>query len=116
MPFLKKCFPNRTTYKILLDSEALLHAPVAKRKMEEKGVSVLPNWPKYSPDLNPQENVWAWAEERLRDLEKGGVTFETFQCRVLDACKQYPHASKLIGGMAKRIKLLLEKGGANIGK
>ena len=70
----------------------------------------------YSPDLNPQENVWSWAEERLREIEKDTDTFNDFQAKVLRSCQEYPHGKKLIGGMSKRMKLLLEKGGANIGK
>ena len=66
--------------------------------------------------MNPQENVWAWAEERLRVKEKKTDTFDTFQYRVLDACNAYPHGEALLGGMAKRIKKLLERDGANIGK
>ena len=27
---------------------------------------MLPGWPPSSPDLNPQENVWSWAEEEVR--------------------------------------------------
>ena len=84
--------------------------------MAEVGLSCLPKWPGYSPDLNPQENVWAWAEETLRDDEKDMDSFEAFQKRVLKSCRAYPFGGKLVGSMAKRMKLLLEKEGANIGK
>ena len=113
---MKKAFPNKRAYQILLDGEQLLHAPVARAAMKEVGLAVLPSWPKYSPDLNPQENVWAWAEERLREKEADGDSFETFKKRVVTACRAYPHAGKLVGGMAKRVKLLLEKHGGNVGK
>ena len=81
-PFLKKAYPNKTAFQILLDGEKLLHAPVAKRAMKEAGVSVLPKWPKYSPDLNPQENVWAWAEKKLSEGEKSNSPFEAFAKQV----------------------------------
>ena len=86
--------------------------------MREGGVSTFPNWPKYSPDLNPQENVWARAEEDLRALEGEDDSFEDFQKTVLTATKAYPKkfAVKLVGSMAKRMKLVLTKKGANIGK
>ena len=115
-PFLKKAFPNKRAYQILLDGEQLLHAPVAKAAMEGVGLAVLQSWPKYSPDLSPQENVWAWAEERLREKETDGDSFETFKKRVVVACRAYPHADKLVGGMAKRVKLLMEKHGGSVGK
>ncbi len=82
----------------------------------ELGPSCLPKWPGYSPDLNPQENVWACAEETRRDDEKDRDSFEVFEKRVLEACRAYPFGGKLVGSMAKRMKLLLEKEGANIGK
>lgn len=115
-PWLKRTFPRKTSFTVLLDGEKLLHAPVAQTAMTEVGLSCLPRWPGYSPDLNPQENVWAWAEETLRDDEQIKDSFEVFQKRVLKACKDYPFGGKLVGSMAKRMKLLLDKKGANIGK
>lgn len=82
-PFLKKAFPGKSAFTILLDGEKLLHAPVAKAAMRECGISVLPHWPKYSPDLNPQENVWAWSEINLRQREKSNSTFTAFQKQVV---------------------------------
>ena len=115
-PWLKRTFPRKRSFVILLDGEKLLHAPVAKAALTEVGASCLPKWPGYSPDLNPQENVWAWAEETLRDQERDKDSFEVFQKRVLKACNDYPFGGKLVGSMAKRMTLLLDKKGANIGK
>ena len=49
--------------------------------MAEKNIKLLDDWPKYSPDLNPQENVWPAAEEAVRAAERGGDTFAVFQKR-----------------------------------
>ena len=105
-PFLKKSFPNLSSYEILLDGEPLLHCPEAKVMMKKYNITALPGWPKYSPDMNPQENVWAWAEPALRKLEKPQDTLSKFQENVLKTVRAYPSAGKLVGAMAKRCKLV----------
>ena len=66
--------------------------------------------------MNRQENIWACAEETRRDDEKNRDKFEVFEKQVLEASRAYPSGGELVGSMAKRMKLLLEKEGANIGK
>ena len=38
--------------------------------MDEVGIRILPRWPGYSPDLNPQENVWPWMQRQLNARDK----------------------------------------------
>lgn len=116
LPFLKKTFPAKREYRILLDGEGVLRGEPAKEVMKDKGIKLLENWPKYSPDLNPQEHVWAGAEISLRAAEKRKDTFETFQKRCLQAVKEYKGAGKLVGSMAKRMKMVIEQTGAMIKK
>ena len=115
-PFLQKAYPGRSTFKILLDGEKVFRTPEAKAAMASAGISLLKDWPGYSPDLNPKENVWAWAEPAIRKKEVAKDSFEDFQQKVLKTCKEYPYGHKLVGGMAKRMKLLVSSNGANIGK
>ena len=115
-PFLKKAFPDLTSYNILLDGEALLHGPPAKAAFRAGNITIMPGWPKYSPDLNPQENVWAWAEKHLRELETGRDTFAVWQKKTLKAVNAYPSAGKLIASMAKRCQALRENKGAMLDK
>ena len=111
-PFLKKAFPKARFYTVLLDGEKLLHAPVAKAAFLEANIKIFPDWPKYSPDLNPQENVWAWAEPKLRQIERSGEPFEVFRKKILKAVLAYPSSEKLVGSLAKRCRMVVDAQGA----
>ena len=113
-PWLKKTFPGKTSFKILLDSEPLLHGPEAKAAMREHGISILAGWPKYCPDLNPQENVWSRAEPALRAIETGKETFEQWKTLLIPAIHKYAGPEKLVASMEKRIKQCIERDGAVI--
>ena len=86
----------------------------AKAAMAEASIEVLPGWPSYSPDLNLQENVWSWAEDRLRDIEKDSDTFGDFQMKVMRAVSECPTESgaKLIPAIGKRLGEVIEANGA----
>ena len=77
-PFFKAAFPDKQRIRVLLDSEPLLHAGPAKAALASFDIEALPDWPKYSPDLNPQENVRGWVEEALRaeELATDDVVFQ----------------------------------------
>ena len=114
VPWLKKVFPNKTSFNVLLDGEKLLHAKEAKEAYRKFNITIEPAWPGYSPDFNPQENIWSRAEPQLRKLETGKDSFLVWQNKVLKACEKTPGADKLIGSMAKRIEECIEKKGAMI--
>ena len=99
-PLLRSSFPDHEDITILIDSEKVMHTPETKAALKTFGISSLESWPKYSPDLNPQENLWALAEVQLRKSERAGDSFEVFKKRVLQACKSYTGAEKLIPSMA----------------
>ena len=110
-PFFRENFPQRASIRILLDGEPLLHTDVAKTAFAEFGLQTLSGWPKYSPDLNPQENVWSWVEQELRKEERRSDSFATFCRRMLVASRRYPRASALIPSMAQRNAAVLESRG-----
>ena len=114
-PFLKRAFPDRTSFQLLLDGETLLRAPPAKAAMRENNITLLPNWPPHTPELNPQENVWPWGENELRRLEEDGDgSFASFGKLVEKAVRAYPEDASLVGSIAKRIRKMLDNKGGPI--
>ena len=96
--------------------EGSLGAPEAAHAMAELGIQVLANWPAYSPDLNPQENVWPWIEKHLRDAEQMGDSIGVFKQRITRAAAAYPNAERLVASMSKRMRECVHRQGAMIGK
>ena len=80
--------------------------------MLEEGIKVFPDWPGYSPDMNPQGNVWAWAENELRRQKNEDDPFAIWTKRTLKACRAYPSSDKLVGSMAKRMRNVHKADGA----
>ena len=113
-PFLQRKFPEHTRIRLITDGEALLHAPPAQREYSNFGIVRLGPWPKGSPDLNPQENVWAWAEKKLRELENVNDSLTAFKQKCTRATKAYPKASavRLAESMTRRVKKVIEMKGA----
>ena len=95
-----------------MDNEPLLHTGAAKAALAEFGLLAMDAWPKYSPDLNPQENVWSWVEQALWREEQKSDTFAVFCAKLLRVSKRYPGAGALIPSMQKRmLEVLRCKGG-----
>ena len=115
-PFLVEAFPERKSYTLLLDGESILHTDAAQAAMRDCGVRLLSPWPPHSPDLNPQENVWAWAEKALRKQEQRTDTFSVFKRRIIQACQKYVAKAKLLPSLAGRMEQCLKLRGGPIGK
>ena len=96
----------------MLDSEPPLHTSVAAVAFAEFGLEPMAEWPKYSPDLHPHENVWSWVEQELRKEERTSDTLPVFCRKLLRVAKRCPSAAALIPSMQKRMhEVLLRKGG-----
>lgn len=78
-------------------------------------VSVLPGWPGNSPDLNPIENLWAWAQAKVD--EHGCKTFDEFKHCVVHTLQNVPKQmlQNYVGSMKKRIAICIQRLGDKTG-
>lgn len=79
-------------------------------------VTVLPDWPPHSPDLNPIENLWAIVDAAVQS--KGCKTRSEWEAAVLAECAAFPLATirAMYNGMRGRMEQVLEREGDWIGK
>lgn len=74
-------------------------------------VSVLPQWPPNSPDLNPIENVWAYVQAEVN--KAGCKDFDSFCGKVEEVFSNLSkkHLSNLFASMKKRLQQVVDKKG-----
>ena len=89
-PFFRAAFASM---RIPIYSVPLLHTDEAKAALSEFGIEVMPEWPRYSPDLNPQEKVRSWIEKALRKDEDPADACDDFCRKLSRAVHRYPSAA-----------------------
>jgi transposase len=74
-------------------------------------ISLLPNWPPNSPDLNPIENLWGYVQAKVHS--QGHTSFEAFREAVLKELGSVPQEvlTNLYNSMAKRMAQVIKFGG-----
>lgn len=113
---------NSFFYQVMSDEFVLVHdnapchtAKASKDKIEELKIDVL-DWPAYSPDLNPIENLWGHI---VRNIYAGGKTYDNVD-ELWEAIQQcWENIPKkiiksLVKSMCKRMVNLLENGGRTL--
>ena len=80
------------------------------------------DWPSYSPDLNPIENLWAIMKKRVekkvnqRILQKKSIGLDDFLLIIRSEWDNIDKSilSNLCSGMKERLEAVIEKGGLTI--
>jgi transposase-like protein len=79
-------------------------------------VTVLPNWPPHSPDLNPIENLWAIVDAAVQ--KKGCKTRQEWEAAINAEFAAFPQETitHMYNGMRDRMDAVLDREGDWIGK
>ena len=113
---------NSFFYQIMSDEFILVHdnaachtTQVVKDKIDELKIDVL-DWPAYSPDLNPIENLWSYI---VRNIYADGKVYDDVDelWEAIQQCwESIPQKiiKALVKSMPKRTINLLENGGRSL--
>jgi hypothetical protein len=96
-----------------MDDNAPIHRSTLVRSWkQEHGVEGL-DWPPYSPDLNPIENVWAYLKRQLNKLNNLPANLDELRSRLCQLWNDLPvtYLQNLYGSMPRRMKLCVKNRG-----
>lgn len=120
LPALRELFPGRRWHRkwqFMQDNVPAHTAKATKAFLAAEHVRVLAAWPPHSPDLNPIENMWAWAEMKLRAKGVPGSVgqfkewlIEVWSSVPLELCE------KLVHSMGGRLEACTRLEGAHVGR
>ena len=103
-------------YWVFQQDNAPAHtAKMSKAVLEDRWVK---DWPPSSPDLSWIENVWAWADDRVRRGRGSIKTVAEFRDAIASAFRELPleHCHNYVAGMQKRLSLVQGREGKAIGR
>ena len=95
---------------VFVDDNCPIHrAKIVEKWMQENGIE-RENWPAYSPDFNPNENVWAWMKQQMKSLV---IEPENLLKVVKDLVAEVPNSFivGLFNSMQKPVKLGISSSG-----
>ena len=103
---------NTGSYTYQQDNAPCHRAKIFKEWLEENRI-VTTDWPAYSPDLNPIENIWSHIDRQLHDVEMnsleecGDKIQEVYNSIPVSMCRN------LIESMPRRIKMCFRARGGH---
>jgi len=100
---------NDPTHRVAIKAIKEWNDSISPRRLRNaSSISLLPNWPPNSPDLNPIENLWGLVQAKVN--AKGCKTFEEFKAEVIKQLKKVPkeYLVNMIDSISKRIQKVIE--------
>jgi DDE superfamily endonuclease len=115
LPSVDMLFPEspRQQWWFLQDNASIHTAQVVQEWLHNHGVSCL-DFPPYSPDLNPSENLWQYIEKRVE--ARAPNTIEELQDVIAEEWENIPTELllELAHSMPKRCQAVIAAGGDHI--
>jgi hypothetical protein len=112
LPTVKEHFGEGAEWWLLHDNDPGRHKSLALRTFMHNHYIRPLEFPPYSPDLNPIENLWADMDKRM--ASKPAVSKEELEKQVAEVWAEttQEYCSKLALSMPKRIAQVIERNGA----
>ena len=97
---------------LLMQDGARPHISVETRQfMLRHGITMMPNWPPYSPDLNPIENLWA---KLTRKVSKAGPIDDKELKTFVEEQWKATDARRLAQSFKRRLEQCIANGGGKV--
>ena len=105
-----KLFPESDEWILQEDNDSPHRSKIARQWKEENSINVL-QWPSYSPDLNPIENVWAILKSKI--AYKNIRTVKGLKSEIKKEWNNLSNeiATRLVNSMDNRISSLIKEEG-----
>lgn len=102
--------PLRPDFKLLHDNDPKFKSNLVQTALHNKGITCL-DFPAYSPDLNPIENLWATMQRKVNKMDCS--TMESLQDSIAEAWRKLnkPHMRNLALSMPRRCAAVLAREG-----
>jgi transposase len=99
--------------KVYMDDNAPVHRAISVRSWKEQWNVQTIDWPAYSPDLNPIENVWSYIKAHLNRLHERPGTLDELDAAVRNLWNLIPVSmlDNLYGSMRGRLRSCIRKRG-----
>ena len=116
---LKRVYGKKKQYIIIEDNDPTGYKSSAAKREKKKLRIVTPEWPAYSPDLNPLDfSLWKAVQDRMDRNEPAAETVDAYKRRLRRTALALPESvvTKAVKDIRVRAQMVVEAVGGDIAK